>query len=657
MNLVLPRPDRTYGLIVSVSTYAYGDSGWNRPSLDRGAQQFADWFLGRGVPRCNLLTLPHGDATAITIRDVLVNVVPKWRGDSLWIYWAGHGVLDGDDDCRLLLAGSPSEDKRNLHLKQLLALYRSDFLPGFAQQRIIVEACQEHADALRTTGLSSPIDLPPRARAKRCCFQQVWLAAQRGMPAGYRTDTGGLFTAAVLGSLNEANGLLWEPKHEELQHLLDKARDRSQASDSEAAVFQRLTQWSYRNSDDENYVNGDSPDATRSGIGYLPFEPLDEWSSAFSAEGTLAYIPTRQEYIGGEIQVRAQLVQDVTARLQSGWCLVRGRGTVGKTTLALVFGLQHNSRGGTTYYLKLGEDEWQQQQVREIISAHTGNSTLFILDDVHIDETLAYALFRHWQRCRAGSRLLLVGRSLSRSTRSTIEGTGIAQLEPEAVNVEATDEDLLSTYHRLVRISNRDDVQSAPPPAAVAAWRTLFGGDLIAFAFAIRLHLEGRNPQRWIDAGCPLAGNDAISYVREKYLDPYPSARQWLIKLAAASTAALGMPEEVPTYDALRDLMGTGIVHLTTHGRDAYRLYTLAHPGLGRLILEATRTYDVGLVLSELSATSPFFGFAYAWRLDRVGRRDEATRILQEFSKPQKRPRIAEALDAGLERSLTSASS
>ncbi len=381
------------------------------------------------------------------------------------------------------------------------------------------------------------------------------------------------------------------------------------------------------------------PLTVRSRASAQPFEPLDEWSSAFGDDSTCPYKPTRLEYTQGAIQVRDQLVQDVTKRLQSGCCLLQGRGTVGKTTLALFVGLRHNSDGGTTYYLDFTEDPLERLKatlVLDSMSAVAGDSTLFILDNVHTDESLAHTLYRHWQRHGAGSQLLLVGRAVSRTTRATIEGSGLARLESDAVILDVTEDDLLLTYQRLARINVLNDAGSAPSPTTVAAWLTLFASDRIAFVTAVRRYLEGRDPQRWFASGHSLTANDAINYIKEEYLDPYPGAWQPLIQLAAASTVEMGMPDELVAPGVLRGLMAAGIVHTTTHGKGSHRRYTLTHPGLGHLIAKATRTRDTNSVLTELTTESPKFGFALASRLDQLGRRTEATEILLRLaSDPQ----------------------
>ncbi|WP_328442813.1 hypothetical protein [Amycolatopsis sp. NBC_00438] len=370
-----------------------------------------------------------------------------------------------------------------------------------------------------------------------------------------------------------------------------------------------------------------------------PFEPLDEYSSAFGNDNTCPYKPTRLEYIQGAIQVRDQLVRNVIEYLRSGVCLLQGRGTVGKTTLALFVGLRHDADGGTTYYLDFTEDALERPNAAlalDSMSALASSSILFILDNVHADESLANAMYRHWQRHGAGSQLLLVGRTVSRTTRATIEGSGLARLQSNAVIFDVTEDDLLHTYRRLARISDLNDSDLVPQQATVAAWCQLFASDRIAFVTAVRRHLEGRNPRRWITSGFPLTANDAINYVKEQYLDPYPDARQALAQLAAVSTVEMSMPDDLVSPGVLRSLMAAGVVHATTHGKEFHRRYALTHPGLGHLIAKATRTREIDAVLAELATNSPKFGFALSFRLVLLGRRAEAVEILRKLTSDPK---------------------
>jgi hypothetical protein len=230
-------------LVVAVSEYGYGDPAWNRSALDQDALRFRDWLLGRDVPQDNILFLIGPSATPERVRKALTEEVPQWRGDDLWVYWAGHGLLDDHKQLRLLLAGCPAADKRNLRLTDLLRLYRTKVLPGFARQQFIVDACRLFASDQAIRGLSGPLDLLSPG-TEQACEQYVWLATQRGAAATYQSDRGGLFSGAVHAALTVADGLEWNPTIEELTtRVAEEARRRAADNPfcAEAQIPSRLT--------------------------------------------------------------------------------------------------------------------------------------------------------------------------------------------------------------------------------------------------------------------------------------------------------------------------------------------------------------------------------------------------------------------------------
>ncbi|MEU9735206.1 caspase family protein [Streptomyces sp. NPDC048002] len=221
----LPNPARTYAVVIAVSQYAYGNPDWDRPALDEDAARFTAWLRGRGVPPEHIIELKGAEATVERVRSVLANQVPGWDGEFLWVYWAGHGVIDKEDRLRLLLAGQPANDRRNLALQDVLTLYQTSFLPGFTRQTFIVDACQQDAEELRIT-LSAPLDLPPSQEKKLEADQQVWVAAQLNKGAAYGPQ-GGLFSAAVLSLLQQGRGLDGRLAEAELRRAIQAEANRS----------------------------------------------------------------------------------------------------------------------------------------------------------------------------------------------------------------------------------------------------------------------------------------------------------------------------------------------------------------------------------------------------------------------------------------------
>ncbi|MDT0483025.1 caspase family protein [Streptomyces doebereineriae] len=220
-----PNPARTYAVVVAVSQYAYGSPDWDRPALDEDAARFSAWLRSSGVPSEHIIELKGAEATVERVRSVLVGQVPLLHGDFLWVYWAGHGVIDKEDRLRLLLAGQPANDMRNLGLEDLLALYRTSFLPGFTRQTFVIDACQQDAERMDIP-LGSPLDLPPSGEKKDEADQQVWVAAQLNTGAAYGPQ-GGLFSAAVLSLLGAGRTLDGTVTEAELQRGVRAEADRA----------------------------------------------------------------------------------------------------------------------------------------------------------------------------------------------------------------------------------------------------------------------------------------------------------------------------------------------------------------------------------------------------------------------------------------------
>ena len=79
---------------------------------------------------------------------------------------------------------------------------------------------------MQLEGLSNPLGLPKPAAILREIHQDVWLATGLGRGAAVSRDSGGVFSAAVLDSLDETTGLRWQPTLEHLSTLMrEKARD------------------------------------------------------------------------------------------------------------------------------------------------------------------------------------------------------------------------------------------------------------------------------------------------------------------------------------------------------------------------------------------------------------------------------------------------
>ncbi len=153
-------PERTYALIVGIDQYALGSGA----SLDGPAQhgrRFADWLCSRGVPSQNIILLlspldsnsnlieqwsgpEKGSATRKQVGDAINLTLRQCRGDLLYIFWAGHGIMTPDRKRRLFYADTTAADWNNLLLDSLLTHLGSHLLSGFLRQIILVDTCANY---------------------------------------------------------------------------------------------------------------------------------------------------------------------------------------------------------------------------------------------------------------------------------------------------------------------------------------------------------------------------------------------------------------------------------------------------------------------------------------------------------------------------------
>ena len=222
-------PLRTHALVVGVGHYAASDIG-DRPGLARTADRFADWLRLRGVPEENIILLggascgPDRAPTATNIDRALTDDIPGRSGDLLWIFWAGHGVLDARQRRRLLLADSTDRNKRSIDLNELLTLYGTTFVEHFPRQLVVVDACQTDLPGPESTQWARPISLPEARARVTHRTQRVWLAASAGERAAYSAERA-WFSDTVLDSLEAGESLYWSPTDDEIRDALKRKLD------------------------------------------------------------------------------------------------------------------------------------------------------------------------------------------------------------------------------------------------------------------------------------------------------------------------------------------------------------------------------------------------------------------------------------------------
>jgi hypothetical protein len=88
-------PKRTWVLIVSALEWKYPDVYPSFPKNNRRDQRLVQALAVQGVPNEQMVVLKDGAATLKQIQTDLNSILTKaQQGDSLWIYYAGHGDRD-----------------------------------------------------------------------------------------------------------------------------------------------------------------------------------------------------------------------------------------------------------------------------------------------------------------------------------------------------------------------------------------------------------------------------------------------------------------------------------------------------------------------------------------------------------------------------------
>lgn len=214
-------PARVHALVVGVETYDAG-SGWDLPGPARDAVRFHRLLRTAGVPDANIRLhlaplppyvpeVPYEPADHATLRRVLVRELPTARGDVLWVWWGGHGVLDRSGHLRLFCADATTDDKLGIDLDSALERYAGDAVPGLADQLWVVDACETFEEALAFREPLPP-DALPAGRRSTAHRQTVLRAAGRGRAAANDpVRATGLFSDVLLALLTDRTAVLPAP--------------------------------------------------------------------------------------------------------------------------------------------------------------------------------------------------------------------------------------------------------------------------------------------------------------------------------------------------------------------------------------------------------------------------------------------------------------
>ena len=357
------------------------------------------------------------------------------------------------------------------------------------------------------------------------------------------------------------------------------------------------------------------------------------------------FIPSVEDYNHGRVH-RPQVADEVLHILdQNGLVLVKGIGASGKTVLARLLALDVASQGLPSYYLdfaRFDERFLSGGDLARDMDDFGGQGVLFILDNVHLNESVASELASHWELLITNQRpnLLLLGREL-RSNR----GSPIAGLKIPMIPLKARHPEVLGVYLRLI---GRDNVSGCsplqPPIKELDQWIATFGGDpfnpetttdLISFSAALLNQLDALRKGHWT-----LTEQHAVDGIREHYLDKLTKEETGnLMRLAAMSELEFylvqeGLADQRAKLNIACYRLGL-VFQNKVFGHTSYRL---AHTALGRLLLKAS--YEPVKVIKEQIAAAlayPFSGFAIARRMEALGQVEQAKAVLSALMADPKR--------------------
>ncbi len=250
-------PNRTYALVVGIERYQDGSLNVKGGGPANDALEFAKWLRDRGVPEKNiwlcLSPLEENrhkieqseqlvEATEQAIFDIITNVLKPKEGDLLYIFWAGHGVIDSETYRRLLCADATQKNWQNLDLNSLLVSLRSDYFQ-IRHHICIIEACANYLSGGLTHlgGKEFPRGKPRESWQRSAQF--VLLAAREGEKAKVNSaGKTGYFSQSVREKLENAPRDCWPPDMKTIAEEIERQFNEL----DETQISQRPTYFYYQ---------------------------------------------------------------------------------------------------------------------------------------------------------------------------------------------------------------------------------------------------------------------------------------------------------------------------------------------------------------------------------------------------------------------------
>lgn len=377
MSELSVQKERTYGLVIGIESYQ--ENLWNvkggGPAHD--ALKFAQWLLDNGVPKENIrlclsplekvehpeLTLE--EATETKIYALITDWLSTKKGDLLYLFWAGHGLITSERNRRLLCADATKRNWQNLDLDSLLVYLSSE---GFPMQNhiCIIDACANYIleSKGRPTNLGGKTF--PSGQPRKDSQQFVLLATREGEQAKVSSEgKTGYFSQAVREALAEELNSSWPP---DMEVIAQNVKQRFTELDKK-----QLPTYFYRRSWD-----GDTDS-------YHP-NPFDIPHNIRNS--------TARKFVGREPELERlhQLLQNNSVVAITD---VTGQGGVGKTELATQYSWRHlEDYPGGCCWLNLQGTELATQLVEfGLVNFSNFNCP----PELSRDGQVAYC-WRNWQR-------------------------------------------------------------------------------------------------------------------------------------------------------------------------------------------------------------------------------------------------------------------
>ncbi|NER49712.1 MAG: tetratricopeptide repeat protein [Symploca sp. SIO1A3] len=513
--MVTAKLENTYALVVGIEKYE--ESSFNVKGPARDAFKFARWLLERGVPAGNIslclspleensalleeaTPLEVQEATEQRLYDIIVSCLSRKRGDLLFIYWAGHGIISSATDRRLICADATTLNLPNLNLNSLLVYLRSSAF-GIRRHICIIDACANYKESALQQLTNKTF---PQSKPTKDSKQFVLLAAREGITAKVSgKGQTGYFSEAVREELAREVDNSWPP---DMERLTREIKQRFAQSDNPDLVKRLPVFFYYRgwDGDEEQYS-------------------LSQLTAPHNLDrsGVVKFV--------GRDEVLEMLHQQLQRGEQVAISAVAGMGGIGKTELALQYAQYHWQQGsypGGICWLRAQEAEVEAQ----IISYARSKLGLRLPEDLKtLEEQLAYC----WQHWCEGKVLLVL---------DDVRDYGLikSSLPPSEPRFKV----LITTREKLGAPVVRLDLDVLQPLAAMSLLQSLVGRERL-----LQEPLVARKLCKWLGylpLGLELVG-------RYLSLDEDLSLAELLEELEVERLAAEALVE---TYPEMRTQLG-----------------------------------------------------------------------------------------------------